>query len=437
MTDQPARPTISFPVDESWLAGHVEEAIEPERPIVDPHHHLWDRQQRYLFDELLRDLNTGHNILATVYLQCGSMYRADGDPAYASLGETEFVNGVAAMSASGGYGKLRACAGIVGHADLQRLGARASSPCSRRMFAPAAGGFAASAIRRSGTPIRRSSPCRRRRPAASWATRASARALRGLAKLGLSFDAWLYHPQIGELAALARAFPDTTIVLDHVGAPLGIGAYEGRRAEVFAAWRESIRDIARCPNVNVKLGGLGMKVMGFGFEEKPRPPASEELAQAWRPYLETCIEAFGTDRAMFESNFPVDKQSCSYAVLWNAFKRFAAELFRRRKSTRSSQARPAASIASRRAWRTMSAQGGRDEIRLLHAQRQSLHQQHAHGGSLIMDIVDEAIHAERLGYHSAWLGEHHFNSLGVLSCPDIALAYIAAQHAKTSASRRR
>ncbi len=145
-----------------------------------------------------------------------------------------------------------------------------------------------------------------------------------LAPLNLSFDAWLFHPQIGELAELARAFPDTRIVLDHCGGPVGLGRYAGRREEILAVWKASILDIAKCPNVVVKLGGLAMRLLGYDFHERPRPPSSEELAAAWRPYIETCIEAFGPERAMFESNFPPDKGQCSYQAIFNAFKRIAA-----------------------------------------------------------------------------------------------------------------
>ena len=141
-----------------------------------------------------------------------------------------------------------------------------------------------------------------------------------LAPMGLSFDAWLYHPQLHELTALARAFPDTRIVLDHVGGPLAIGAYAGKRDEVFPVWAKSIRQLAECPNVHVKLGGMGMRINGYDFIEKADPPTAQALADAWRPYIETCIEAFGTSRCMFESNFPVDKGSYSYAAYWNACK---------------------------------------------------------------------------------------------------------------------
>ena len=146
-----------------------------------------------------------------------------------------------------------------------------------------------------------------------------------LAPLGLSFDAWLFHPQIGELTDLARAFPDTRIVLDHCGGPVGIGRFAGKREETFPAWKASIQEIAKCPNVSVKLGGLAMCLLGYDFHLRPKPPSSEEAAAAWRPYIETCIEAFGPDRAMFESNFPPDKGQCSYQVIFNAFKRIAAQ----------------------------------------------------------------------------------------------------------------
>ena len=311
---------ITFPVDQAWLDKGREDILEPGLPIVDPHHHLWERDSRYLFDELRADLNTGHNIVATVFLQCGAMIRAGGDPDFAAVGETEFVNGVAAMSASGLYGPTRVCAGIVGHADL-RLGARVRPVLEAHLRA--SGRFRG--IRNSSTY----SEDERLRTTPRFAPKgllADARFREGfacLAPLDLSFDAWLYFTQLGELADLARAFPETKLILNHCGAPLGIGPYAGKREEVFAAWRQGIAELARCPNVHVKLGGLGMRVMGFGFEAKPLPPTSTDLAEAWRPYLETCIAAFGPDRAMFESNFPVDKQSCAYPVLWNAFKRIA------------------------------------------------------------------------------------------------------------------
>jgi predicted TIM-barrel fold metal-dependent hydrolase len=145
-----------------------------------------------------------------------------------------------------------------------------------------------------------------------------------LAPLGLSFDAWLYHPQLPELADLARAFPGTTIVVNHVGGPIRVGPYAGRRDEAFAEWAASVADLARCPNVAMKIGGLGMRLLGFAFRDRAAPPGSAELAELWRPYVERCIESFGAERCMFESNFPVDKAYYGYRACWNAFKRLAA-----------------------------------------------------------------------------------------------------------------
>jgi predicted TIM-barrel fold metal-dependent hydrolase len=306
-----------------WLALHTEEIIDPARPIVDPHHHLWDRGgQRYLIEEMVDDIGSGHNIVATVYVDCRSMYRAKGEEAFRPVGEVEFANGVAAMSASGGYGQAAICAGIVSHVNL-RLGDAARGVLEAEI---AAGGG-----RFRG--IRHSSPWDADAGVAGiYATRpkgllldtAFRKGFACLAPLDLSFDAWLFHPQIGELADLARAFPDTRIVLDHCGGPIGVGSYAGRRDEIFAVWKASIQEIAKCPNVVVKLGGLAMRLLGYDFHKRPMPPSSEQLAAAWRPYIETCIEAFGPDRGMFESNFPPDKGQCSYQVIFNAFKRLSA-----------------------------------------------------------------------------------------------------------------
>lgn len=326
-------PAVTSPIRQEWLDRWHEEIIEPDLPIVDPHHHLWDRPGwRYLLDELLADLNSGHNIVATVFLQCRAMHRADGPEALRPVGETEFVNGVAAMSASGGYGPTQVCAGIVGHADV-RLGAAVRAVLEAHLRA---GGDRFRGIRHTNA-WEASVPRPSNAPQPELLADADFRAgFAQLAPLGLSFDAWMYHPQIPELTALARAFPDTAIVLNHVGGPLGIGDYAGRRDAMFADWITSIRELATCPNVYVKLGGLGMPLTGLAFHEEPEPPSSEQLAAASRPYMETCIEAFGAARCMFESNFPVDKESFSYAVYWNACKRLTlgasatekAELFR-------------------------------------------------------------------------------------------------------------
>jgi predicted TIM-barrel fold metal-dependent hydrolase len=308
---------------EDWLALRKEEILDPARPIVDPHHHLWDRGgQRYLIEEMASDIASGHNIIATVYVEARSMYRAGGPEAWRPVGEVEFANGAAAMSASGGYGSAAICAGIVGHVNLL-LGEGARGILEAEI---AAGRGRFRGIRHSSAWDGDASV------AGMYATRPKGLLLDStfrkgfacLAPVGLSFDAWLFHPQIGELTDLARAFPDTRIVLDHCGGPIGIGSYANRRDEIFPLWKASIREIAGCPNVVVKLGGLAMRLLGYDFHERPLPPSSEDAAAAWRPYIETCIEAFGPERSMFESNFPPDKGQCSYQVIFNAFKRIAA-----------------------------------------------------------------------------------------------------------------
>ncbi len=324
----------------SMTSSEVTEPIlEPDLPIIDPHHHLWDlraalianrpgglhgfetvlrRAPRYLLPELLADLDTGHNIRATVFVQCGAMHRADGPDLFKPVGETEFVNGIAAMCASGIYGPMRPCAGIVGHVDLT-AGAVVSDVLEAHITA---GGDRFRGIRHSASydpdsnvlgPLVRSG-------AGLLTGNAFREGFAQLGKYGLSFDAWLLEPQLPDLVELAREFPNTQIILDHVGTPLGIASYQGRRAERFPLWRDNMANLAALPNVAVKLGGLSMAFCNFpSFLQSP-PASSLQLAGEWKPYIETCIELFGVARCMFESNFPVDMGSCTYPVLWNAFK---------------------------------------------------------------------------------------------------------------------
>ena len=321
----------------------IEDALEPGLPIIDPHHHLWDftlalphmpeiahpfgtiprQTPRYMFDELLTDCRgNGHNVVGTVYVQCGSFYRADGPVEMSPVGEVEFVNGVAAQSASAAYGQFRACSGIVGHADLM-LGAGVGAVLDAEI---AAGNGRFRGIRHMGAhdadpdvlgPLAHT-------PEGLYADARFREGFAELGKRGLTFDAWVLEPQIGEVTALARAFPDQPIVLDHVGTPLGLGVYTGRQEERFAGWASAIRELATCANVMVKLGGLAMPFCGLDGLGPDTRPSSERLAALYRPYVEPCIEAFGASRAMFESNFPVDRWGVDYGALWNAFKRLSS-----------------------------------------------------------------------------------------------------------------
>jgi L-fuconolactonase len=310
--------------DPAWVAKLNEPALEPELPIVDPHHHLWQRTGNdYLFHDLLADTKTGHNIVATVFVDCHSMYRKEGPAELRCTGETEFANGVAAMSASGLYGNLRACAGIISHVDL-RLGSKAGAVFDAQI---AAGNGRFKGIRYQtgwdadpGIRNSRTDPTPELTRDKTWRE-----GFKELAKRDLVFDSWLYHPQIGEVADLADAFPNTQIVLDHIGGPLGYAGYAGRHDEVRTAWKKSMTELAKRRNVTVKVGGLGMAMGWFDFYTRPAPPSSQQLADAFKPWIETCIELFGAERCMFESNFPVDKITSGYGVLWNAFKRVAAK----------------------------------------------------------------------------------------------------------------
>ena len=308
-------------VDPAWLDRTIEAVLEPDLPIVDPHHHLWVREGNvYLLPELLADLGSGHNVIATVFEECHSMYRASEPEAEKSLGETEFVTGIAAMGASGTFGPSRVCARMVGNVDLT-MGDRARGLLERHLVA-SGGRFAG--VRHS-TAWDASDRIHKVVPAPGLLADSRFRAgFAGLAALGLVFDAWVYHPQLGEVAALADAFAHTPIVLNHVGSPILGGPYAADRAKVFDDWKAGMADLAKRPNVTVKLGALPIRLPGAGTVSRELPPGSEEIAAAWRPWKDTSIALFGAGRCMFESNFPVQKRWSSYQVTWNAFKRIAA-----------------------------------------------------------------------------------------------------------------
>ena len=309
---------------QAWFDLTKETILEPDLPIIDAHHHLFDRINcHYLFEEFLEDVQSGHNIRGSVFIDCGAMYSADGPPDFAPVGEVEFANGVAAMAASGDYGPARICAGIVGYADLT-IGRAVGDVLDAQI---AVGGGRFRGVRVMATwdedeDLRKSTLMAPRGLLMDSDFRA------GFATLGerkLSFDAWIFHPQLSELVDLARSFPDTTIILNHIGGLLaGTAAYAGRQDAALALWKRQMTELATCSNVFVKLGGRGMTHCGYGFHLQPAPVASTALAAAWHPVFETCIDLFGPERCMFESNFPPDKLSCSYAMLWNAFKRMSS-----------------------------------------------------------------------------------------------------------------
>lgn len=322
----------------------TEAALDPRRPIIDPHLHLWEivaapgetqHPQRFLLHEAMATIAaSGHAITHSVYVECHAMYRAQGPDHLRSLGETEFATGMAAMSASGRYGAPQLCHRIVGNVDLRRGAAirgtlEAHISVAGERFRGVRMNTAYSAQGLWGHPCDPALGEILRDPAVIDGARV-------LADMDLSLDVWCMHPQVADIAALADAVPGLTIVLDHVGTPECTGSWASRPQEAFAQWRTAIAELARRPNVVIKLGGMGMDLSG-PLSPTPGPASSSELAEAWGPRVETCIAAFGAARAMFESNFPPDQSAGTYGATWNAFKRIAAhcsedekdQLFRR------------------------------------------------------------------------------------------------------------
>lgn len=306
-------------VPDTFVPAMPEEILEPDLPICDPHHHLFDRPDYpcYLLPELLADVGSGHRIESTIFVDAGAFYSKVRGEDMAPVGEVEFAAGVAAMSESGTYGTAHVCEGIVGFANL-RLGEVVQAVLEAEIAA--AGGRLRGIRQIAAFDPAFQVASRADTPLGLYTDVAFQAGFAMLERYGLVFDACVFHPQIGDVIALARAFPNIPIVLDHMGMPIATGPYAGRLVEEFADWRRDIRALAEHGNVFVKLGGLGMT----RFRGVARDRSVEGLADAWRPFIETSIEAFGPERAMFESNFPIDRDTCSYARIWNVFKRLSS-----------------------------------------------------------------------------------------------------------------
>ena len=304
----------------AWIAKIREDALEPDLPICDPHHHLWLDEGHtgwpYALEDLHADTGAGHNVVRTVFLECRTEYRTDGPDHLRPVGETEFVVELAEHSAEGGGAEIAA---IIGYADVS-LGAavaevlEAHEEAGRGRFR----GVRYITAQDDHPPLNMG-------PSAAMDDPGYLAGVRTVGEMGYTYDAQVYHPQLGELVEVARACPDTPIVVDHIGLVLGAGPYKNRRDEIIEAWKHGMSALAACPNTYLKVGGIGMPMMGFRWDKQERPPTSEELAAPWAGPLRWVIEEFGPQRCMFESNFPVDKVGAGYVVLWNAFKRIAAD----------------------------------------------------------------------------------------------------------------
>lgn len=305
-------------VRNEWLSLEQEPVIASDQPIFDSHHHLWDRPEgRYLVDDFMLDASVGHDVRASLFVQCTTGYLTDGPVEMRPLGEVETVLG-------GSKNLPMHPIGIIAFADLQ-LGS-AVRPVLEALLETAAGKLCGIRNKTAyhADPAIRSNPV----PAPqglllSDAFKAGAQVL---ASQELCLDIWVYHTQLDEVLALAKAVPGLSVILNHCGGPLGVPPYRKNDPEVFRNWFTGLAKIAALPNTRVKIGGFGLSVMGHGYAKQPKPPLSQKLAADWAPYVETCIDLFGSERAMFESNFPVDKGQFSYNAVWNTFKRLTATL---------------------------------------------------------------------------------------------------------------
>lgn len=314
---------LSLDIDEAARALEREPIIEPDLPIVDAHHHLWDGPvHRFDGYEFLKEAGSGHRIVASIFAECSSMYRSTGPDVFRSIGETEYVNGIAAMAASGAYGECRIAAGIVGFTDLCDPAAALSLDLHLARAGARFKGVRFPVAWHPDAKFRH----RRRNPEPNLMQRREFRhGFDALAERGLNFDAWIYSNQAAELAELAAAYPQTQIVVNHFAGPVGIGEGFSPEGAAFAEWCRAIEALAKQANISCKLGGFGMPLFGFHGSFAGGPVTSMRLAELWAPMVHAAIAAFGPARCMFESNFPMDKELCGYATLWNAFKRIAQD----------------------------------------------------------------------------------------------------------------
>ena len=302
---------------DAWLDSRREDILEPELPIIDAHHHLWMRQPPpYLFREYLADVASGHNVVASVFAECHSMYRRTGPEAFRPVGESEFVAGIAAMSESGLFGPAQICKVMFGAADLT-LGSEVEQVLEAHEVASGGRfrGVRAEAAWHPGVASPMDRPGYLKEPAVR-------QAIDCLMRRGHSLDIWVFHPQLQEVIELARDFPGLTIILNHFGVPILGGPFKGKADEVFADWRRDIEAMGELENVYFKLGALPMRKVDRS--DPDLPPSSDDIASAWQRWTEVAISSFSPSRCMFESNFPVDKRHYSYPVLWNACKKLAA-----------------------------------------------------------------------------------------------------------------
>ncbi len=316
-----AKPQDTIEGHRAWLAQVTEPTIDADRPIVDPHHHLWRHKTKpYLLEQLWEDTETGHNIEATMFMECGSEYRKDGPEHLRSVGETEFVANLADEAAKDP--SKAQIIGIISWADLRdtRLD---ETPNAHE---EAAGGrFRGIRHRAPYDPLIEEPHSKRQSEPDLYTDEKFLAGLRHLGTRGLTFDFWCYHVQIPQVTAAARAAPETAIIFDHFGGPLGIGPYEGRHDDYFDEWKAHVSELAQCENAFAKIGGMAMTINGFGWDKRAAPATSDEFVAAQRDWYMHVIDCFGPARCMFESNFPMDRQSISYPVLWNAFKKLAAD----------------------------------------------------------------------------------------------------------------